>query len=945
MLKFSESMSTQSLEGAGIVFGPLMIDSRQRQLLVDGKPVEVGNRSFDIAVLLVRAGGAIITKDEIMRRVWPGTTVEENSIQVAVSALRKALRPHGGIVRAVSGKGYRLVALPTPRSRTNLPAATFELIGREGVLEELAGLISNNRIVTLTGTGGMGKTCLGVEAARQQIANFSDGVWIAELASVMDPGAVSHAVASALEPEIPDSFAQASRIAALIGTRKLLLVLDNCEHVIDAVAELVFTLVRANPNLRIIATTREPLRTEGEALYRVPPLAVPPEGTTDPAALPGYGAVKLFIARARAINSETPLDPASLIATASICRHLDGIPLAIEIAAARSMALGIVDLSKNLDDLFRLLTSGFRTALPRHRTLSATLDWSYGLLNDAERIGLCRISLPVGRFSLKMAAALISEGGEPTAKLVETLSGLIAKSLLVPEPFHGEMRYRLLETTRSYALAKLKESGDFDCVARNHALYCKSVLECAELDWQGHVRPDTLESLEAMDNPAGNVRMAIDWAFSHQGDATLGLSLTLAAVPLWMHQSMVMEARQCVARALAVFRARAAQDLPMEMRLLTAHGMALLSAMAASSDARHSFTTALQLAEALEDKDYQLRAAWGLCSISVNDGDYFEAKALALRMLGLAAGSSDPSAMHSAELLVGGSLLVMGEYDAARKCIESMLNRSGLVPDRPSSSRFIFNRRVLALGLLGSILWHLGHVDQSTLRLKESVDEAMANDHILSLCNTLGNWVCVHMFFRREFAEAERHRSMLFEHAVRYGLDFWALWARCFKGALMVRQGETEGGLNLLRKGFAELGDGALHPRYTRLRWIYADALLYAGALDEAASIADDALELSKRKGQLFMIPEFLRLQAEIVGRRGGADARADADRLLRSAIAEARKQGSRAVELGATITLARLWQGHGQQAEALKLLAGIYGRFTEGFDTADLREARRLLG
>jgi predicted ATPase len=937
-------MSTQSPGEVRADFGPLSIDVQRRQLMVDGTPVEIGGRSFDIAALLVEAAGAIVTKDEIMRRVWRGTIVEENSIQVAVSALRKALGAHGGVVKTVSGRGYRLIASLTPKIRTNLPAATSELIGRQAVLEELARLLSGNRIVTLTGAGGMGKTCLGVETARRQFPHFPDGVWIAELSSLRDPGAVPHAIASALQLEIPDSLAQPSRIASLMGARKLLLVIDNCEHVVDAVAGLVFTLVRANPNLHVIATSREPLRTEGEVLYRVPPLAVPPEGMTDPAALLGYGAVQLFIARARAIESDLPLDAASLSAIVSICRRLDGIPLAIEIAAARSMTLGVVDLSKNLDDLFRLLTSGFRTALPRHRTLSATLDWSYSLLNEAERIGLCRISVPVGRFTLKMAAALMSDGGEPTSKMVETLSGLIAKSLLVPEPSRGEMRYRLLETTRSYALAKLKESGDFDCVARNHAQYCKSALECAELDWQGHARPDSLESLNAMDNLAGNVELAIDWAFSAQGDATLGLPLTLAAMPLWMHQSMVMEARRWVTRALDVFKAASIQDRQMEMRLLTAHGTALLSAMAANSDARRSFDAALQLAEVLQDKDYQLRAAWGLCSTCVNDGDVFEARALAMRLHGLAAASADPSATHSADLLVAGVLKLMGENGAARQCIEAMLNRGGLVSDRPSSSRFIFNRRALALGLLGAILWHQGHVDQSTRRLEQSVEEATAKDHILSLCNTLGNWVCVHMFFRGAFAEAERYRSILCEHASRYGLDVWLLWARCFKGALMVRQGDPQRGLRLLRQTFAELGESVLHPRYARLRWMFADALVTAGEPEEAAPIVDSVLELSKRKGHLYIVPELLQLKAEIVSQRGGADARTDADGLLRNAITEAQRQGSRSVELRATTALARLWRGRGQQTEALGLLAEIYGRFTEGFDTADLREAKQIL-
>lgn len=942
-IEFACQMTMDATEARRSEFGPLRIDASRSELFVDGNAVEISSRAFDIVRLLVEASGKLVTKEEIMRRVWRGTTVGENSIQVAVSTLRKGLGPHGGLIRTISGRGYRL-ADTVVKARTNLPAATSRLIGRDGILDHLDKLLDAHRIVTLTGAGGMGKTCLAVETARRQSPNFPDGVWIAELASLANGKAVPHAVASSLGLELPDSMAQAQRIAGLVGSRKLLLVLDNCEHVIDAVADLVFTLVRVNPGLRVLTTSREPLRTEGEAVYRVSPLAIAPEGESDVNTIREYGAVDLFIDRARAIDSTFPLDDASLGAIAAICRRLDGIPLAIEIAAARAATLGVGELARRLEDQFRSLTSGFRTALPRHRTLDATFDWSYDLLTDEERRGLRCLALPVGPFSLQMAAALICGAGESTEALPETMSGLVIKSLVVPEPAMGQMRYRLLETMRAYGLAKLKECGEFDHVARRHAQYCKSILEGAALDWQGTARPHVLDSLTSMDNPAGNTRSAIEWAFSPTGDVALGISLTLAAVPLWMHLSLAMEARHHVEGALAAFQAGLATDPRTEMRLLTAHGIPLISMMTANADARRSFTRALQLAEAADDPEYQLRAVWGLCYASINDGEFLQARDLALRLYDLATQSTDPSAMNSADLLLAGVLKVMGEYDAARRCAEPILNQVDQHLDRPSSGRFIFNRRALALGLVGAVMWHQGYVDQSTRRLEESVEEASTHDHVLSLCNTLGNWVAVHLFFRGNLVEAERYCAMLFDNASRYGLDFWVLWARCFRGALMVRRGDVEPGLLAVRQAFAEMGDNVAHPRYARLHWIFADALVRAGQFEEALRIADSTLELSQRKGQFYIVPELLRLKGEIAGRQGGPDGRTRADALLRAAIDIAKQQGSNSVQLAAAIQLVHVWEGHEQRAEALSLLAEIYARFSEGFGTADPQEARRLL-
>jgi predicted ATPase len=279
-----------------------------------------------------------------------------------------------------------------PRPPTNLADPVTELIGREVEVEEVLGLAGAHRLVTLTGAGGIGKTRLGLEVARRLLPEFPDGVWAIELAPLSDPDLVPATIAMALGLDLADNVVSPERIANALASKQLLLVLDNCEHLVGAAASMAEALLRANPAARVLATSREPLRAEGECLYRVPSLAVPTEGSQHAEDLLQYGAVRLFVARARAAEPQFSPDGRVAAATAAICRHLDGIPLAIELAAARTNALGVEELAARLDDCFHLLTGGRRTALPRHQTLRATLDWSYQLLPELERVVLRRLA-------------------------------------------------------------------------------------------------------------------------------------------------------------------------------------------------------------------------------------------------------------------------------------------------------------------------------------------------------------------------------------------------------------------------------------------------------------------------------------------------------------------------------------------------------------------------
>ncbi|HYZ48157.1 MAG TPA: winged helix-turn-helix domain-containing protein, partial [Sphingomonas sp.] len=452
---------------------------------------------------LIEAGGAVLSKDALMARVWPDRVVEENNLQTQISDLRAAFGADHALIRTVSGRGYQFtgevrilaadpgehagVAAAAPGAvlpPTNLPESVSELIGRDDELHEIVDLAATHRLVTLTGAGGIGKTRLALAVARQLLPHFADGVWLAELAPLADPGLVPAAVAAALGLEFPASAVSAEHVANALSGKELLLVLDNCEHVVAAAAIMAEALLRACPSVHVIATSREPLKAEGEWLSPVPSLAVPTEAAAEEGDPLGYGAVRLFLDRAQAVDPHFAPDERLVVLIAAICRRLDGIPLAIELAAARAATLGIEGLAARLDDRFELLTGGRRTALPRHQTLRATLDWSYGLLAEPERIVLRRLAVFAGVFNLEAASAVVASLDISSPDVVEGLLGLLAKSLVSAEASGSIAGYRLLDTMRAYAFEKLGESGEMAVVARRHAEYYRDLFERAETEWK-----------------------------------------------------------------------------------------------------------------------------------------------------------------------------------------------------------------------------------------------------------------------------------------------------------------------------------------------------------------------------------------------------------------------------------------------------------------------------
>jgi predicted ATPase len=482
-----------------------------------------------------------------MEQVWPGLAVEENNIQVQVSALRRALREGGcppDCISTVPGRGYRFVVQNEderePKWRGNLPRPFDALIGRGPELTELAELVLRHRLVSLVGAGGSGKTRLAMQLGADVQSRFADGVWLAELAPLAKPELLGETVAALFKLSLQGDQPAAKVIGDFLGGRQLLLILDNCEHMILAAAQFAEALLAACPNLKVLATSREALAIPGEYVYETPLLSVPQAGAVTAEQALEHSAVQLLVARASSTPARFTITDAIAPTVVEICRKLDGMPLAIELAAARLRLLTPVELLARLDDSLKLLVGGSRTAVPRHQTLRAVIDWSHALLSKAEQALLRRLGVFAGSFSLS-GATVVAAGPEiESGEVFDLLARLVDKSLVIPVPGPRATRYRLLETTRAFALEHLAESGESDWW-KHLCAYMADRFSEAESTWPTTA---TAEWLETFEPELDNLRTALNWAFGPQGDKALGLRLLSRTHWFWCELPLLREQRR-----------------------------------------------------------------------------------------------------------------------------------------------------------------------------------------------------------------------------------------------------------------------------------------------------------------------------------------------------------------------------------------------------------------
>jgi predicted ATPase len=690
----------------------------------------------------------------------------------------------------------------------------------------------------------------------------------------------------------------------------------------------------------LLATSRELLRVEGEHVCQVAALQSPPQQGTIPASeLLAYPAVHLFVERAAASGHEIELNDANAAIVAEICRKLDGNALAIELAATHISAHGLPALAELLDSRLRLLWQGRRTAPPRHRTLHAMLDWSHNLISGTERAVLRRFSILVGSFTLQAAEAVanLPVGGQSmdASEMLEALDQLVVKSLVQANPEETPPRYRLLDTMRAYARTKLADSNEEMEVARRHATFFRTFLQQTTRDLM-HGRTSGNRQLDRA-SLLGNVLTALDWCFSDNGDRALGVELAAAAAPFFIAVSLLDKCRRWTERALEMLSA-AQLGTGVEMELQSALGHSLMLTSGNSERAGAALERAGEIAKTLSDRFDAFRIERRLHLYYLRTGEITRSLGVAMEIDSIAAEIGDPLGRSAAHVMLGASHNLNGDQAKARFHLEASLMLAGnALPTNPGHFAFSLPPFLAFCGLL----WLQGYPDQATRLTGNVVRAPMSDVDPVTSCIALV-WTATAYGWIGDWAMVEKQAERMMAHADAHFLVPYRNVALGLKAMALIERAQLEEGTSLLRRSIARL-DADRYRTYTfGFRATLAYGLAAAGDAKEAMGEIDEAIDTADNLGIRFMLPELLRIKGELCAGQNDAH---QAQSLFERAFAMAEQQTALSWQLRIAMSMLRLATGSERSATTRKLLAQTYGRFTEGFATADLKAAKELLG
>lgn len=924
-------------------FGPYRLHASERVLEQKGKRLKVGSRAFEILLALLEHAPGIVSKRDLIRRVWANLVVDEGSLHVHVAALRKRLSdggPPGGYITNVPGRGYCFAGAVTwtaagEPARNTVPRKPLLIVGRDDVVNELTAQLKKHRFVSIVGAGGIGKTTVALDLAHRLLVEFQGGVHFLDLAALEDPRLLVRMLASQLglvtisEEPLPV-------VLTHLHERRILLVFDSCEHVIQAVAALTENIFRDAAEVHILATSREALRAEGEHVHHLPPLACPPahaESLTAAEAF-GYSAVQLFVKHV--VNSGHALeltdDEAPIVA--EICRRLDGIALALELAASRVGVHGIRGTASLLDKHFRLLWHGRRTALPRHQTLSATLDWSYNLLSATEQLILRRLAVFVGGFSFESALGVVAENLDP-AELAETLATLVEKSLVMLDNV-TTMRYSLLDTTRTYALRKLTESGEAFEVERRH---CEHLIRGLDQFGLSLLEPASAETLSFFVSDLTNLRAALDWCFSENGDAALGVRLAGAAACLFVQQGLWPECLTWTARAIPALDGLS-KDTRLELNLQAGLASSMMVTTGNAPAVQAALVRALEIAERVNDAPMQFYLLSALYKWQIRSGDLRGFMELTGRVETLAEQIADPLADAIAHSYRAVACFYVGRNREVAQYAQMALD-APVQSSRLNAACFGHVHKA-ARSIRARNLWLLGYPDQAVAVAAEAVQEADNLKDPSTLCYVLMSCVTVALD-TGDWRRANEMIERLSNISSKYHLNTYARAAIGWQAQLAVSRGDLGRGIELLQTALATLHEDGYELYRPQFSGPLAESLAKTGQLELASSTISEAVSWAESRGRILNFIDLLRVKGEILSLTIPTDTSEGETCLLKS-LHLASEQGLLSLELRSAISLSRLWAGRGATNRALELLGPIVSRFSEGFKTRDLLAAATLL-
>jgi predicted ATPase/DNA-binding winged helix-turn-helix (wHTH) protein len=940
-----------------LLFGPFLLAPSERLLTREGAPLALGARALDILIALVCRPNEVLSKKELLSHVWPDVTVEESSLRFHMASLRKALgdgKDGARYISTLAGRGYCFVA-PVTRSRdkveaatpvaagfphVNLPGRLAHMVGRDDDVLRISTHLMDARFVSIVGIGGVGKTTVAIAVGHHLIEAFKGAILIVDLSMLSDPGLVATAIASMLGLSVQSDDATPALIAYL-RSKRMLLILDTCEHLIDAVAALTSQIYAEASDVHILATSREVLQVEGERVYRLDTLTCPPEDSEDmSAAAQRFPAPRLFIERAVASGARLDLTDTDLAIVVRICRKLDGVALAIELAARRVEAYGLRQTETLLDQSLLLLL-GHRSATPRQKTLQAALDWSYQLLSEVERAVLRRLAVIVGHFTLDAALAVVAANDIDQSQVLGAIDSLVSKSMMATRPIGAMMRYRLLDTTRAYLLNIAMDDTEATDLAVRHATYYRRWLEQSGSEW-----PTLSTGVERSPHFAAlnNARSALEWCFGEHGDVELGIKLAAVAAPVFLTMSLLTECYQWSQRAIAALDGTTRGGME-EMDLQAGLGVASMHIHGPSEAARAALNRSLAIAEAHGNVLSQVVLLRTLSLLCTRQAEFKMALDHAKRARAVAGSIEEPDANALARSALGLSLHFIGDLSGARSELEAAFQHWS--SNQRTTYLGIDERIMVGLRLMRT-LWAQGFPAQAIESARLTLNDAKLSSNPASLAVTL-SWIPGVLIWVGDLRSAEQHVDWLIPHAESHSLGPYLQVARAYKGALAICSGNPKAGVQTLRDCLNHLHarntefNIVLTQRRAEFNIVLTQGLIAIGRVDEGMALIGETVSRVEESGEFYLLPETLRVKGCAL--LASPECRVDeAEACFIQSLEWSRRQGARGWALRTAFDLARIWANRGRAEDGRELLQPILEQFTEGTDTADLKATRRLL-